>query len=132
MTAMLDPSTAERLAKLCGMFGSSHDNERAVAARKADELLRERGVTWSELLQPGQTGGFAYQPGPRPRGSSSWSATSTTAREQIQIALANLEALSMWERGFIYSVWRGDKLSTRQRDVLDQIVTKVRAAGGAR
>ena len=129
MTAMLDPSTAERLAKLCGMFGSSHDNERAIAARKADEFLRERGVTWSELLQPEQTGGFAYQPGRRRRASSSWSSPPMTTRDQIQFALANLDTLSRWERGFVYSVWRKDKLSTRQREVLDQIVTKVRAGG---
>ena len=46
MIAILDPNAAERLAKLCGLFGSEHDGERASAAAMADKLL---AIAWSHL-----------------------------------------------------------------------------------
>jgi len=47
MTAALDPRDAERLVKLCGLIGSAHDGEALNAARKAHELLRRNGATWT-------------------------------------------------------------------------------------
>ena len=44
---LLDPSAAERLAKLLGMLGSNHDGEVSNAARMADALVREHGLTWA-------------------------------------------------------------------------------------
>jgi hypothetical protein len=41
MTALIDPRIADKLAKLCGMFGSHHVGERANAAAMADRLVRE-------------------------------------------------------------------------------------------
>ena len=43
--ALIPRALADRLAKLCGMFGSAHDGERANAARLADELIKSAGVT---------------------------------------------------------------------------------------
>jgi hypothetical protein len=37
-TASLD---RERLIKICGLFSSAHDGERAAAAARADQMLRE-------------------------------------------------------------------------------------------
>jgi hypothetical protein len=42
---MLDPRAADMLAKLCGLFSSDHDGERASAAQKADQLIRSRVLT---------------------------------------------------------------------------------------
>jgi hypothetical protein len=39
MTALLDPRLADKLAKLCGLFSSDHDGERASAAAMADKML---------------------------------------------------------------------------------------------
>jgi hypothetical protein len=39
----------DRLAKLCGMFGSAHAGERAAAAAKADQLVRNLGLTWFDV-----------------------------------------------------------------------------------
>ncbi len=52
MTArtLLAPRVADRLAKLCGLFGSDHDGERANAARLADQLIREPGLTWPDVI----------------------------------------------------------------------------------
>ena len=52
MNALLDPQIADRLAKLCGIFGSHHAGERAAAAAKADELVRSHRLTWFDLLLP--------------------------------------------------------------------------------
>ena len=46
----LDPRSAERLVKLLGMLGSNHDGERAAAALKANELVREHGLVWSDVI----------------------------------------------------------------------------------
>jgi hypothetical protein len=48
--AVLTPEAADRLAKLCGMFGSNHDGERAAAALKADQLVRQNGLTWHDVI----------------------------------------------------------------------------------
>jgi hypothetical protein len=51
MSALLDPKVVDRLAKLCGMFGSHHDGERAAAAAMADELVRKAGLTWYDVIR---------------------------------------------------------------------------------
>ncbi|MGA7455663.1 MAG: hypothetical protein WBW73_31995 [Rhodoplanes sp.] len=48
--SLLTPKAAEHLAKLCGMFGSHHDGERAAAARLADEFVRRLGLTWPDVI----------------------------------------------------------------------------------
>jgi hypothetical protein len=50
--ALLDPHSADRLRKLCGMLGSDHDGERAAAARAADKLVRGLGLTWHQVIAP--------------------------------------------------------------------------------
>lgn len=40
----------EKLAKICQMLTSSHDGERAVAARMASEMLKKADMTWDELV----------------------------------------------------------------------------------
>ena len=47
---VIPPETRERLAKLCGMFGSDHDGERAAAALKADQIVRQNGFTWHDVI----------------------------------------------------------------------------------
>jgi hypothetical protein len=40
----------DRIAKLLGMLGSDHDGEVLNAARMADRLVREQGITWFDVL----------------------------------------------------------------------------------
>ena len=40
----------DRLSKLAGMLGSSHDGERAAAAMMATKLLEGVGVSWADLV----------------------------------------------------------------------------------
>ena len=48
----LDVSAAQRLVRLLGMLGSAHDGEALNAGRMADRLIRERGLTWSQIIAP--------------------------------------------------------------------------------
>lgn len=50
---------AARFAKICGLLGSDHDGERAVAARKATEMLRAAGMTWQGVSVGNGTAGAA-------------------------------------------------------------------------
>jgi hypothetical protein len=43
---------ADKLSKVCGMFGSAHDGERATAAALADRLVRDAGLTWPDIIRP--------------------------------------------------------------------------------
>jgi hypothetical protein len=102
---ILDPNSADRLAKLCGMFGSAHDGERASAAAMADKLVRAQGLTWPQVLSP----------------------RSHNADELVGLCLANLTALTRWERGFIYSINGRPNLSEKQLALLERLAVKVRA-----
>ena len=105
----LATDAAQRLAKLCGMFGSNHAGERASAAAKANKLVRDQGLTWPEII------------------ASSIKPRSSIA-EQIGFAVANIGALSMWERGFLYSINGQRRLSPKKLAVLHEIVAKIQGA----
>jgi hypothetical protein len=109
--APLDPNFADRLAKLCGMLGSAHDGERAAAAAMADKFVRDYGLTWPQVISP---------------------RSAHTTDELVGLVLANLPALTRWERGFIYGINGRPNLSDKQLALLERLATKARAyrAGG--
>jgi hypothetical protein len=107
----LDQRTADRLSKLCGMFGSDHEAERATAAALADKLIRDRGLTWQDIL-------LQECPGPLD--------PPETVKEQIRYATENLDLLNLWEIGFLNSIEGRHSLSIRQRQVLNEIIRKIR------
>jgi hypothetical protein len=49
VTALVD---RQRLARVCGLFGSDHDGEALAAARQAEKIRKKVGLTWEELLVP--------------------------------------------------------------------------------
>jgi hypothetical protein len=48
----LDPEAVSRLCKLLGMLGSAYAGERAAAGAKAHEFIKQRGLTWSDVITP--------------------------------------------------------------------------------
>ena len=78
----------EKLAKLCGLFSSHHDGERASAAAKADEIVRSLGLTWRDIV--------LNKTAPAPAGNS--------IEAQIAEILAHISALNAWEKKFIRSL----------------------------
>jgi hypothetical protein len=104
MTLPLDPRAGQRLAKLCGMFGSSHVGERASAAAMADKLVRSLGLTWPQIIVANNRASIS---------------------EQVAFATANLGALNAWEFNFVSSIKDRHRLSERQLNVLKEIIAKI-------
>jgi len=51
ITTTLPSSTTTTLLKCLGMLGSDHAGERAAAGLKADQIIRQHGMTWSDLIR---------------------------------------------------------------------------------
>jgi hypothetical protein len=106
----------ERLAKLCGMFGSEHPGERANAAAAADKLIRSAGMRWPDIILPA----LPAPPGTRPVNG---------VADAIRFVLEHREALSEWELGFAESIRRARyRLSKKQIEILERLVEKARRA----
>lgn len=108
---------AQRLSKLCGLFGSEFDGERANAARMADDLIRGFGLTWNDVFWPGRTeAGTPHQARHEPRDHQD------AARMWLRFA----EVLTEWERRFCRSILGYRRLSEKQQRVLNRLVEKAR------
>jgi len=101
-----------RLTKICGMFGSSFDGERASAAKLATDIIKSYGLTWEQV--------FASFLGPQPI-------------DDIDHVVAAAECLKMpechseWELQFLRGIMKRRDLSDKQWDVLERLLTKTRA-----
>jgi hypothetical protein len=104
MTAVLDRKAADRLAKLCGMFGSAHEGERAAAAQLADRMLRELGLTWPDVIA------VPLAPDdPADDDEVSW-------EEALRCCLAHISQLDARSQSFVHSLarWRGEPSERQQ------------------
>ena len=98
------PLDRERLAKLCGMFGSDHPGERANAAAAADRMLRDAGLRWPDVIMPAL---------PAPTAAQTWAYTTDQA---VGFVLERWDLLTDWEIGFAEGVQRQHHpLSPKQR-----------------
>ena len=67
----------EKLARILGMMGSSHDGEVLAAARAAEQLRSSAGLMWSDILRPATTEPVATKPKPAPKPKPKASTAST-------------------------------------------------------
>jgi hypothetical protein len=113
MTAPLSPAERTRLVGILGMLGSDHDGERAAAAALASRLVREKGLSWSDLIADGggRQGGHA--------GASGGPGPGATWQASLSQCLRHLPALSGWEADFCLS------LSNRRKGLTPGQVTKL-------
>jgi len=118
MSAVLDATTAQRLAKLCGLFGSDHDGERAAAAAMADRLVRGLGLTWLDVIMP------RTLPAPPTRSARRWRWPESD-EGKLTFLLRHLNLLTDWERQFVVNLRRFHSWSPKQRAVVDRLVAKV-------
>jgi hypothetical protein len=95
VTSVLDPRATDRLAKLCGMFGSDHAGERAAAAAKADDMVRSLGLRWADVINVPLV--------PAGHEEVSWQAA-------LACCLDHIPELTPRDRDFIKSLarWRGE------------------------
>src|SRR3979409_2262534 len=84
----------DRLARVRGMLGSSHEGEALAAARQAERLRADAGLTWAEILLP-------RLPAPRRQHRHV-----ETAADAIEFVLDNERELTAWERDFARSLSR--------------------------
>jgi hypothetical protein len=113
MTAL--PATdRQRLAKLLGLLGSDHSGERDAAGLAAQRLLRERGLTWGDVLTPQSVEHKAPELG-------TWRATARQCLERSS-------SLRAWECGFLADLPKFRRLSTKQRYCLAEIARRVLGA----
>ena len=114
----LDDASADRLTKLCRLFGSDHLGERAAAAAKAHGLLVALKLDWRDVIRP------TLAPpahGDRPR-TGTW-------RENLVLAVMFLNDLTPWERGFVESMRTRLDATAKQRTSLAEIAARLRARG---
>jgi hypothetical protein len=113
MTA-LAASDRQRLAKLLGLLGSDHAGERDAAGLAAHRLIRDRGLTWGDVIHPN-----AELPANR-NAVQPW-------RETVAECLRHprFGSLTPWERDFLRLLPNFIRLSAKQRSVLGQIADRV-------
>lgn len=111
MSAVLPQVDRTRLAKLLGLLGSDHPGERDNAAIAAARLVRARGLTWPQVLNPPA----ADKPLPE---LGTW-------RDTVAACLARPGSLRAWEVGFLRDLPQFRRLSVKQRYCLKEIADRV-------
>jgi hypothetical protein len=109
---VIPPETRERLTKLCGMFGSDHDGERAAAALKADQLVRQNGLTWHDIIML------------PPRYESPRHEDLDDVQKMAMFCRAHQEKFNAKEREFIRAMlsWRGEPSEKQLKWLVDLFV----------
>ena len=116
MTALVD---RQRLARVCGLFGSEHDGEALAAARQAEKIRKKVGLTWEELLVPSIRQRSADPP---PESLTDW-------RWACHFCLERYWSLTSWELDFVATIARYTKTpSAKQLIVLQRLVARCRKA----
>ncbi len=100
-----------KLTKLLSMFSSDHAGERDAAALAAHRLIRQRGLSWQQVIEPGTA--TAALPELR------------TWRQTVARCLERPGSLRPWEVGFLRHLPEFRRLSTKQRYVLKEIADRV-------
>src|SRR3954464_5981760 len=116
VTALVD---RQRLARICGLFGSDHDGEALAAARQAEKLRQKVGLTWEELLVPSIR---RRSKDPPPDDPTNW-------RWACYFCLERYWLLTSWELDFVATVTHYQKLpSAKQLIILQRLVARCRNA----
>jgi hypothetical protein len=110
---MITSTDRTTISKLLGLIGSAHDAEALAAARKAHQLIVQRGATWPQVL------GLATTPAaPAPDHL-------TEARDLLKRGRGHL---TRWEHSFLLGIMSAAKLAAKQVESLAAIRAKVDAA----
>lgn len=117
----LPPADLAKLVKVCGLFGSDHDGERASAAHKAQKIIEKHKLTWADVLSP------AALPHPESKPAAPIRAHVAGAAWVLGADRA-AGVLTAWERDFLVNLGAFKKVSAKQSDVLARLVQKVTRA----
>ena len=115
----------ERMVKLLGMLGSDALGERAVAAKKADDLRRELGVEWTDILV--KVGGQQVMATPTPAAPDDYK------QKALFLLLFFKAKLTQWELSFLQDIEKTSlPLTDKQRDKIDDVFRKATSGTPAR
>lgn len=103
-----DPRLIERLAKICGLFGSDQMGERAAAADRAEKLRLQTGLSWADLLL----------------GSGPLPAFDPETATPAALAARCAPILTEWEKEFLASLSSRYAFTAKQSNRLRIIRTK--------
>lgn len=111
----LTPSDLRKLVDVYDRFGSPFDGERSNAAALANRFVRDRGVTWTDVLH-------AEPPVPvviQPQTTRYWRQCAE------ELLFEHPGAVNAWEQEFLQSILqKGYALSIKQEDILRRIAVK--------
>ena len=108
------PAVQHKLARICGMFGSAHDGERAVAAALADRLVRDAGLSWSDVIRMPMA---KPKRDPLPDDQSGW-------QSMVIACLKRRDLFTEWEWAFLTNILSFRRISEKQSAVLVRLYTK--------
>jgi hypothetical protein len=95
------------------MLGSAHDGEALAAARAAERLRRDAGLSWAEIIEP------------TPPPDAATEAEDQIENDPIGFCLGRAGSLTEWERRFLLSIRRQHyPLTGKQCRVLRRIIGK--------
>lgn len=114
----MTPGERDKLVRVLGMLGSTHDGERAAAGRLATKLLKTAGRTWDEVVIDNS------RPAATAAGSEITRRTSAMA-----VCAGHQSALTEWEARFLASIRRRRTLTERQMATLLKIATELPGRG---
>jgi hypothetical protein len=131
MPEPLSQPVLDRLSKLLGMLGSSHDGERANAATLATKLLKEHDWTWADFVHALE--GAAPTRRPHPADEEPQFDDDTRNIETINMAatecLCRPDLLNEWEAAFCRSMTHWDSpVSNKQLSRLVKLRQRVQGA----
>ena len=105
------------------LLSSSSAGERANAGAAADAFIRERGLSWGDVIAVDSHRPATVRPvDPIP---------TLTSREKMEFAVAHLDRLDRWQASFATDIWDDWRrpLTIKQQKHLDKIVRQLWAKG---
>lgn len=116
----LNPDDRRRLAGVLARLSSDHAGEREAAALLATRLVRDRNVSWLDVLQPEPLGHKLAAADPRHNADPG---------DDLALCQRHIGRLNAWEHEFVWSVARMRRRSAGQSRKLSEIADALRRSG---
>lgn len=120
MMMALSPDDRRRLAGVLARLASDHAGEREAAALLATRLVKDRDVTWLDVLQPDPLG---HKPG----AADPWH--NADPGSDLGLCQRHAGRLNAWEQEFVWSVARARRRTPSQSRKLAEIADALRRSG---
>jgi hypothetical protein len=123
MSAVLPGVERVKLVKILGLLSSEHGGEVANAGRLADNLVRERGLRWGDVIGAPQE---ASAPAPAQNPFYEARRARETEWRDKATKVAKSSRATEWERAFAANIlkWWAGSLTEKQQARLDEAFTK--------